>query len=105
MKRIKKRTVHLTDRAMEIAQKQMEAFKAKFGRDPGPEDPLFFDPRKDTPQHCTPDSLMEIVYDAAVASGQNPYQLLCASRFTHEEAETYIRQRKLFEESDGFTAG
>jgi hypothetical protein len=29
--------------------KQREAFKAKFGREPGPGDPVFFDPSKDTP--------------------------------------------------------
>ena len=28
---------------------QFEAFKAKFGREPGPGDPLIFDPNKDTP--------------------------------------------------------
>jgi len=29
--------------------KQREAFVAKFGREPGPNDPVFFDPSKDTP--------------------------------------------------------
>jgi hypothetical protein len=28
---------------------QLEAFREKFGREPGPEDPLFFDPNKDEP--------------------------------------------------------
>jgi hypothetical protein len=29
--------------------RQSEAFKAKFGREPGPNDPVFFDPSKDAP--------------------------------------------------------
>ena len=29
---------------------QLRAFKKKFGREPGPNDPVFFDPDADTPQ-------------------------------------------------------
>jgi hypothetical protein len=34
----------------EILESQRIAFREKFGRDPGPEDPIFFDPEADTPQ-------------------------------------------------------
>ncbi|QNI30528.1 hypothetical protein H7849_15405 [Alloacidobacterium dinghuense] len=37
----------------EVAQamkKQLKAFRKKFHRDPGPGDPIFFDPDADTPQ-------------------------------------------------------
>lgn len=34
---------------MALMHRQREAFRAKFGRDPGPSDPLFFDPGADTP--------------------------------------------------------
>jgi hypothetical protein len=30
-------------------QQQFQAFREKFGRDPGPEDPVFFDPNSATP--------------------------------------------------------
>jgi hypothetical protein len=36
----------------ELAQamnQQLQMFRQKFGRDPGPEDPIFFDPDADTP--------------------------------------------------------
>jgi hypothetical protein len=33
----------------EALEDQLAAFRAKFGRDPGPEDPLFFDPDADEP--------------------------------------------------------
>jgi hypothetical protein len=32
-----------------ILEAQLEAFREKFGRDPGPGDPVFFDPDKDVP--------------------------------------------------------
>lgn len=31
-------------------EEQLEAFRQKFGRDPGEEDPLFFDPEADDPR-------------------------------------------------------
>lgn len=43
-------TIHLGDDAYEALQMQREAFKAKFGRDPGPNDPVFFDPTADYPK-------------------------------------------------------
>lgn len=37
------------DDAVEQAlEEQLRAFRAKFGRDPGPDDPLFFDPDAET---------------------------------------------------------
>lgn len=33
-----------------IMQDQLDAFKKKFGRAPGPNDPVFFDPDAKTPQ-------------------------------------------------------
>jgi hypothetical protein len=35
---------------VEILDLQREAFREKFGRDPGPEDPVFFDPEADEPR-------------------------------------------------------
>jgi hypothetical protein len=35
--------------------RQVEAFRQKFGREMGPQDPFFFDPRADTPQFRPPD--------------------------------------------------
>lgn len=37
-------------RTEKILKKQLRAFRKKFGRDPGPGDPIFFDPNADTPQ-------------------------------------------------------
>jgi hypothetical protein len=43
-------TVMLTDREVEFFKKQEQLFREKFGRDPGPEDPIFFDPAADEPR-------------------------------------------------------
>ena len=42
------RKLSATEKAQLRAQKA--AFREKFGRDPGPNDPLFFDPTKDEPE-------------------------------------------------------
>jgi len=47
------RTVNMTPKLEEILKEQRKAFTQKFGREPGPDDPLFFDPDADTPQVIT----------------------------------------------------
>jgi hypothetical protein len=37
---------------MDMMQQQLQAFREKFGREPGPEDPIFFDPDADI-EHST----------------------------------------------------
>jgi hypothetical protein len=39
---------------LEIYREQRLAFRRKFGRDMGPDDPFFFDPEADTPQFRSP---------------------------------------------------
>lgn len=43
-------TVHLDDHGVDLIERQLQAFRDKFGREPGPSDPVFFDPDADTPQ-------------------------------------------------------
>lgn len=55
VKRIKpkgKKQKHLlpiSDEVRTILEQQRELFRQKFGRDPGPGDPIFFDPDMNTP--------------------------------------------------------
>jgi hypothetical protein len=37
-----------------VYRDQLDAFRRKFGREMGPDDPFFFDPEADTPQFRTP---------------------------------------------------
>ena len=43
----------MTPKLEEILKEQRKLFIRKFGREPGPDDPLFFDPDADTPQFIT----------------------------------------------------
>lgn len=44
-------TVHvMTDEEREVIEQQLELFRDKFGREPEPEDPIFFDPEADQPE-------------------------------------------------------
>ncbi len=56
---------------------QFQRFREKFGRDPGPDDPVFFDPDADTPQELDWDKVVseiEIV-DAMVKAGIEPEKI------------------------------
>jgi site-specific recombinase XerD len=49
-KKGKSKAVPLNAEAQQAIQEQLRKFREKFGRDAGPEDPIFFDPDADTPQ-------------------------------------------------------
>ena len=51
---------------------QVRAFKKKFGREPGPKDPVFFDPDADTPQPIPIAKLRATVIEAAKKAGLDP---------------------------------
>jgi hypothetical protein len=54
---------------------QRAAFRAKFGRDPGPGDPIFFDPDADTPVPISPDRMERELDEAARKAGLDPAAL------------------------------
>lgn len=47
-------------------------FRKKFGRDPGPEDPVFFDPKSDVPKPIEPGEFDRMLMDALLQSGAPP---------------------------------
>ncbi len=55
---------------------QVRAFKKKFGREPGPKDPVFFDPDADTPQPIPIAKLRATVIEAAKKAGLDPDRVL-----------------------------
>lgn len=59
---------------------QLAAFRAKFGRDPEPDDPVLFDPDADTPTALPPDRQRQMAIDAAKRVGMDPQQLLSLLR-------------------------
>jgi hypothetical protein len=44
------RSTHRRKQLRETIERQVERFREEFGRDPGPEDPIFFDPDADEPR-------------------------------------------------------
>lgn len=51
--------ISMSEEMVIAMEQQKRAFKEKFGREPGPNDPIFFDPNADTPQFMRPGSDVE----------------------------------------------
>ena len=58
------RRVPVPDEVFEALKRQAEAFEEKFGRPPGPNDPIFFNPDSDVPEFMSERQIAE--YGAAV---------------------------------------
>ena len=67
-----KRQIPWTPEMAEVFECQFEAFRQKFGREPGPEDPVFFDPIADTPQLINPEIVEWEIAEAMRAVGIDP---------------------------------
>ena len=59
---------------------QREAFIKKFGRQPGPDDPVFFDPDADTPQPFNSDTYARELAEAMAAAGIDPALIYAAKK-------------------------
>jgi hypothetical protein len=62
----------LSDEMMKILEQQREKFRQKFGRDPGPEDPVFFDPSVDAPHLSDKEKTEEALFTAMTEAGIDP---------------------------------
>jgi hypothetical protein len=79
-KKPRRRTVQLDAAQRELLERQRAAFRAKFGRDPGPQDPVFFDPGATDPRPVDEDTLVATVIAAMKASGIDPAKIHAYSR-------------------------
>jgi hypothetical protein len=61
--------VPLSPEAVDVLKKQVQCFKDKFGCEPGPGDPVFFDPDCDTPTQLDPGRLRTGTVAAMRAAG------------------------------------
>ena len=78
------KTIPLNAEAQRAIQEQLRKFRKKFGREAGPEDPIFFDPDADTPQPISKAGLDEMtsqILSAAGKAGVRP-ELIYAMRKT-----------------------
>jgi hypothetical protein len=66
------RTVPMSGEVYQALLDQRQRFIDKFGREPGPNDPVFFDPDADTPQQITEEKLGRMMNEALSAAGIDP---------------------------------
>jgi len=62
-------TITLPEYIVEMLRENMKAFAVKFGREMGPDDPMFFDPDADEPTPMTPERYEELIAQAGEAAG------------------------------------
>jgi hypothetical protein len=66
------RRVPLNKEMIAILDQQRERFKQKFGRYPGPEDPVIWDEGADQPTPVSEEQVHQIILDAITAAGSPP---------------------------------
>jgi hypothetical protein len=65
----------MNDEMTEALKQQLAAFEEKFGRPPGPNDPVFFNPDSDVPEFMSEHQIVEfgaVVGDAMRQAGVDP---------------------------------
>ncbi len=66
------RTVPIEPQLFDLIEQQKRAFRTKFGRDPGPGDPIFFDPDCDVPTAFDPEKMSREIVSGMVKAGLPP---------------------------------
>ena len=95
-----KRRVPMSDEMVTMLEQQREKFRQKFGRDPGPEDPVFFDADADMPQLSDPEKAEEVLLTAMRQAGIAPeliHTILRTGRFVTEENSALLSEEDLAE--------
>jgi predicted NAD/FAD-dependent oxidoreductase len=67
--------IQINHEMAEIVARQWKLFRERFGREPGPDDPVFFDPSAAAPQFLSDESADELrksLLQAAADSGMDP---------------------------------
>jgi hypothetical protein len=99
----KKRPKHkapMSAEARKVMEQQLEKFRQKFGRDPGPEDPVFFDAGADMPHLVDQEKAEEALLMAMTAAGLDPeliYAIQRTGRFVTEENSQLLSEEDLVE--------
>ena len=66
------RRIPLSPEARQTIERQLSAFRDKFGRDPGPDDPIFFDPDAAEPVPLSEEKYEQVVLEAMSQAGIDP---------------------------------
>ena len=81
---MKKKVIKMNKELYEAIMQQQKSFVEKFGREPGPNDPLFFDPDSDVPIPLSESKLRKELSEAARKAGLDVNRVLTAFGFEDE---------------------
>jgi hypothetical protein len=93
----------------EMVTRQKQLFRERFGREPGPDDPLFFDPVASTPQFLSDESqgaMWNSLLQAAGDAGIDPaliYAMNKTGRIITEDNARFLTDAELQEWNDAVT--
>ncbi len=82
---MKNRVIRMNKELHQAIMQQQKSFVEKFGREPGRDDPLFFDPDCDVPTPLTESKLRKELSEAARKAGLDVNRVLTAFGFEDEE--------------------
>ena len=80
-----KKTFKIDKGLAQAMERQMKSFKEKFGREMGPDDPIFFDPDCHVPMPLPKAKLKKGLIEAAHKAGLDVGRILSAFGFEDEE--------------------
>jgi len=95
--------VPMSPETEKLMKKQLKAFRKKFHRDPGPEDPVFFNPEADTPEPMpepVASSMLASILEAARDANIRPeilYAMKKTGRIVTAQNAQYLTPEELAE--------
>jgi hypothetical protein len=98
---------HMPPEIEQALEELLYRFREKFGRDPGPDDPIFFDPHSDQPLPLGQEALTEMwerLADAMVCQGEitpeTAYAIKKTGLLVTEQTKDLLRDAELHEWND-----
>jgi hypothetical protein len=85
--------IQFSDGVREVLQQQLRSFRQRFGRDPGPDDPVFFDASSDSPLPLDLDELQRDILSIMHAARIPPdliYAYLRTGLMVTEDNQRYL---------------
>jgi hypothetical protein len=79
--------IYLSAEGQQVIERQLEAFRKKFGRYPGPDDPVFFDPDENKPV-----PLSDEEYEHAVIAAMSQASLDPALIYAFKRTDTMVTE-------------